>query len=254
MKIIDCNRETVYKILNAAFNSLETRPKLIELGVLRGDNAILLYEFLSPISLHLVDVWSSQPQIDYRTINRSRDWVSDPSEFDAYFGGSVYDQATFDRIYDSVLKRFKDKENIEIIRASTSDAYRMLSHSQFDLIYVDANHQYESVLDDLINFSKLLTTNGVLQLNDCCHSDLGVKQNLGVLEAAVKFCKMSGFVPLLLTNSDWSDVLLVHKNSQLAKLIDQVVVGSSLRFVEIPDQLLGAAIVRQGKLKNLSFL
>ena len=257
MKVLFAGREAIYGILRSSFETLGVQPRIAELGVLDGTNAARLRELIAPSAMFLVDAWSKDAFVDYRKANAHRSWVDDLDRYAEYFGGSLDDQATFDRLHDAVVARFSGLGDVKIIRSSTAGArdplLRSLNGDRLDLVYVDASHQYETVLDDLLMYGELVSADGALQLNDCCHSAAGVRQNLGVLEAAVKFCKMSDFVPALLTNTDWTDLLLVRRQSNLRRAIDEIVARSDLAFVEIPNQLLGAATVRYGKRANLSF-
>jgi hypothetical protein len=258
MKILFAGRDAIYAVLRACFDALGVRPGVAELGVLDGSNAARMLDLLSPSALYLIDAWSTDAFADYRRANAHRQWVDDLDRYAEYFGGPLTEQSTFDRLHDAVAARFAGEPSVRIVRAPTAagrDALRreLAEGAKLDLVYVDASHQYETVLDDLLMYAEVLSPDGALQLNDCCHSDAGVRQNLGVLEAAVKFCKMSDFVPALLTNGDWSDLVLVRRASRLRRVIDEVVAGSDIAFVEIPGALLGAATVRSGKRANLSF-
>ena len=89
-------------------------------------------------------------------------------------------------------------------------------------------------------YENLLSENGVFQLNDCCFSEAGMKQNLGVLEAVTRFIKMRNFVPIAITNSDWSDLILAKQGNKIIEIIDQNIELLPEKYVEVPDQLLGA--------------
>ena len=249
----------IYQVLSASFASISKRPRIMEMGVHSGKNAIRMHELLAPAEMVLVDSWSSAIFDDYMKSNGHRSWIVDPSNFSSYFGGPLNEQSTFDRLLDECHGRFAGLPNIRFIRSDTRAAAASIKTEDgalgsFDLIYVDANHQYETVLDDLLEYQDLLSADGCFQLNDCCHSVEGVKQNLGVLEAAVKFCKMADFVPVLLTNTDFTDVLLVKRGSKMKELIDRIVTMNDVSFVELPPQLLGALVVRSGRRSNLSFI
>jgi hypothetical protein len=257
MKVLNSNRVLIYQILDACFKACKVKPTIAEVGVLKGENAEVIDKIFSPESLYLIDAWSPEGFSDYNKNNAHRHWVADINEYAYYFGGSLSDQSTFDNLYQGVIERFETKDHVKIMRCSSFDAHRYLSDnitSAFHLIYIDASHQYETVLDDLMFYKDFLSHDGVLQLNDCCHSELGIKQNLGVLEAVVKFTKMTDYVPVAITNTDWSDVILVRKDSQLIPLIDQIINQSDISYVEIPPQLLGALKVRNGVKQNLSFI
>jgi hypothetical protein len=256
MKILQGSRVLIYQIADAVFKTSNISPCIIELGVLDGANAEVINQIMAPKELVLIDAWSTSSFNDYETNNDHRTWVNDMSEYAGYFQGSPKEQATFDQLYQKTIDRFEGKPNVRVIKGNSRAAMQAIAKfrpEKFDLIYVDAGHQYETVLDDLMDYSELLKDDGFFQLNDCCHSPDGLKLNLGVLEATIKFCKIKDFLPVLVCNTDWTDVLLVKKKSPMVDLIDQIVLNNTLAFVEIPPQLLGALTVRYGKTRNLSF-
>lgn len=230
----------------------------MELGVLRGENALQIHRALSPESLFLIDAWSSEVFIEYDRINSHRSWVTPIEQYSNYFGGSVFDQATLELLFEQTCRRFADIPNVQILRTDTRNAMKVLESQEvlprgIDFVYVDANHQYESVFDDLMLYSKIVSRNGVIQLNDCCHSEAGVRQNLGVLEAVARFVKMSNFVPVAMTNTDFSDLILANRGSQTQQLLHKVIDRAKIIYVEVPEQLLASARVR-GDRGNISFI
>ena len=82
---------------------------------------------------------------------------------------------------------------------------------------------------------------------------MGIKQNLGVLEASLNFCKRTNFIPVLISNTDWTDVLFARKDSIVLREIDKILNISNVTFVEVPFQLFGAMRVRNGVKPNISF-
>jgi hypothetical protein len=103
-------------------------------------------------------------------------------------------------------------------------------------------------------YQELLAPNGVMLLNDCCHSPDGVKQNLGVLEAVTSFLRRKDFSPVALTNTDWSDLILARRDSVMEAAIDDAITNSKIPFVDVPSQLLPSARVVYGaQRKNISF-
>jgi hypothetical protein len=257
MKVLIGNRELIYKVMAACFATVGVKPRVAEVGVLKGGNAQVMDTLLQPATLHLIDAWSKEPLQEYVKNNAHRAWTENISAFADYFGGPLDEQATFDSLYHEVVQKFADKPYVEIVRASSLDAAKILRERpqppRFDLLYLDASHQYETVLDDLLLYHEFVSEDGVIQMNDCCHSKDGIKQNLGVLEATVKFMKMSDFVSVLTTNTDYTDVLLVRRGSKMLGVIDNVVNANDITYVEVPPQLLGALTIRSGKRVNPSF-
>lgn len=259
MKVCITHRETFYHLLKAVFDACDKQPVVAELGVLRGENALKLYNALNPKEMVLIDSWSPAANDAYSPFDQLPPWVESVDEYAYYYGGPMYDMATYDTLYQECLSRFADKDNVTVIRAETIAAIDEIKIKtdidKFDLVYIDANHQYEYILRDLMYYQNLVTDDGFILLNDCCHSLQGTKQNLGVLEAMSSFIKRSDFIPVAVTNTDWSDVILVRKNSMMVQLIDVALANSDIPFVEIPHQLMPAARVVYGQQRiNLSFV
>ena len=55
-----------------------------------------------------------------------------------------------------------------LIRASSAQAanYFLQMDEKFDMIFIDADHRYEAVVEDLENYSKLLTEDGIFSGHD----------------------------------------------------------------------------------------
>ena len=258
MKVCEIDRNMMYSVLQHAFNALQISPRIIELGVCKGDNAQQLLERLSPSPLVLIDSWNAASIDDYSAFKQLPPWVDPPETYDFYFGGPIREQSTWDKLYDSCVQRFANNPQVQLLRSFSVEAVPLIrataGEAPFDLIYVDASHQYEFVLRDLMVFQDLLGPNGCFMLNDCCHSAEGLRQNLGVLEATSNFIKRSDFVPVALTNTDWSDVVLARKGSLMEQALHWTLVNSDIALVDIPAQLLPAArLVRGNQRVHLSF-
>lgn len=245
MKIVDCTRQGLYDIVSAAFQALAIQPAIIELGVHRGENAERLIGSLKPRHTILVDAWSAVTLKTYSHFEELPPWILPLTAFERYFGGSLSDQATFDRAHSATLDRFAGAKDLEVIRSDTIPAFEQIrgkiGKNSIDFIYIDANHQYDYVLRDLLYYKDLLTEEGVIMLNDCCHSQKGMNQNLGVLEAVGNFIKRTDFVPLALSSTDMSDLVLARSGSRIAKAVGDAFDRSDLFFVEVLPQLLPLA-------------
>lgn len=259
MKVCNTYRENMYHLLGAVFNALEKKPIVAELGVLRGENALKLHAALQPERLVLVDSWSKAANDAYSPFDQLPPWVEPVDTYDYYYGGSMFDDATWDRLYQECADRFVDKPEVTLIRSDTISGIDRIRQEtgieKFDLVYVDANHQYEYILRDLMYYQDLVGDDGIMMLNDCCHSVNGTRQNLGVLEALGSFIKRSDFIPVAMTNTDWSDVILVRRNSVMVKVLDMALTNSDVPYVEVPHQLVTAARVVYGAQRhNISFV
>lgn len=258
MKVCTTYRESFYHLLNAVFTAYGKKPVMAELGVLRGENALKLYQALSPEQMVLIDSWSPSANDGYCAFDQLPHWVEPVDSYAYYYGGPMHEQATWDKLHQECQDRFADMDNVTVIRADSFSAIDEIKPrtgiDTFDIVYIDANHQYEFILRDLMYYQELVGPDGFILLNDCCHSPNGTKQNLGVLEALSNFLKRSDFIPVAMTNTDWSDVILVRKNSIMVQLVDIALTNSDIPFVEIPHQLISAAKVVYGQQRiNISF-
>lgn len=259
MFVVNLNRTHLYKIVSMVFRSRNEPVKMAaEIGVLRGDNATEIYETLLPEQFWLVDAWSTTSAAEYASQNKHRWWVDDPSAHANYYGGKLDDPKTFEDLYSQVKRRFTEVPGVRILRCNSLEGAQKIKleckDKQLSYLYIDANHSFEAAFDDLMVYSELLEPEGVIQMNDVAHSQASVKQNCGVLEATVKFIKCGNFVPLILTNQDMADCLLVRKDSNILHQISSIVRSSDIKYVEVPHSMLGGArIYKYGKVENVSF-
>lgn len=259
MKVCDVQREMFFYVMASIFNAINVKPDIAEVGVHRGRNAMNMYNIIKPNKLVLIDSWDLRIIDAYSPFPEPAPWVNAPDAYDFYYGGSVRDQATHERNYNECKSAFAQFSNVHFIRSDSITAIGEIGKTtgieKLDLLYLDANHQYEYVLRDLMYYQQIMNDDGVILMNDCCHSEEGTKQNLGVLEALTSFIKRSDYIPVALTNTDWSDAILVRKDSIMEKYISQVITNSGISFVDIPHQLISAARVVYGtNRKNMSFV
>lgn len=253
MKVCETSRVGLYQLLSFAFKKMGVRPKLAEIGVLKGENAKVMFDLFEPEQLYLVDPWAPYQGLHY--FEEQPYYISENSEFvQGYFGGPINEPETFNKLYQQCLDRFQGSGNVSFVR---QDSYKGLDQvkeallrdyetDKLDLVYIDGNHEYNHVLRDLMYWQEFVSASGVLMLNDCCHNAAGFAINLGVLQAVITFIKQTDFYPILLTNTDWSDIVLVKKGSMMASMINEVVRNSNLGYVEVPHQLLGSMRVVNG--------
>jgi hypothetical protein len=235
-----------------AFSALNTRPLAVELGVLRGENARTLLDVLNPSRLLLVDSWSASLLArHYSPFDELPPWVMPVTEFGHYFGGPMTEQTTFDRLHHECVTRFIGEDRVQVLRGDTIAEFGRIRQALptgagVDLLYVDANHQYEFVYRELMHYAELWGPESLIMLNDCCHSRGGLRQNLGVLEAVSGFVKHGRWQPIALTATDYSDVVLARPGSTMADVFGKTLERSKLPYVELPHQLLPAARVVYG--------
>src|SRR5262245_38402521 len=248
MKVLPVDREIFYDLAKAAFDAMKISPIALELGVYDGQNARKIYDTLSPAKIYLIDGWDPDLVAKaYTPFEPPPGWINPLSAYSKYYGGDVSSQSTWDALYSKTLSQFSNVKNCTIIKAESrrgcAQLQQGLNGAKLDFAYIDGNHQYEYVFNDLMLYSQLCGGNSIIQMNDCCHSIIGSRQNLGVLEACVRFIKMSDWRPLAINLRNFSDLILVKNGSQIGKVMDNMIEASRVPYVDIPYQLLAASQV-----------
>ena len=113
----------------------------IEIGVERAEYSEKIIEIVSPKKLYLVDSW-----IDVMT-GKFRDEKESIRQ---------------EKNYQDVLLKFKNNNNVEIIRDSSQNASKKIEKDILDWVYIDADHSYEAVLNDLNLWGEKIKINGFI--------------------------------------------------------------------------------------------
>jgi hypothetical protein len=137
---------------------LERMPRnsvCAEIGVYRGDFSEQILRVVRPAALHLIDPWTYQPGETYR---------------DALYGGSKgVSQPHMDVVYESVRQRFTAAVQGDVVRLHrlpSNAAALQFADEYFDWIYIDGNHLYECVREDLALFSAKIKRGGYIAGDD----------------------------------------------------------------------------------------
>ncbi len=67
-----------------------------------------------------------------------------------------------DQIYENVCSLFASYPNVEILRMRSLDAAGLFPDEFFDYVYIDGDHSYEGVMQDLIHFLPKLKIGGLI--------------------------------------------------------------------------------------------
>ena len=116
-----------------------------ELGVRQGFNFGFMVEQQPKLGV-AVDVW-----LDDGTIGTN---------------DACYDQSGLDAQYERVKNWAKDKPFIQIVRKYTTEAVKDFPDEFFDFIFIDANHTYEGISQDLVDWWPKVKPGGVFSGHD----------------------------------------------------------------------------------------
>lgn len=206
-----------------------------EVGVYRGDFSQWILNTAKPSELYLIDNW----KFDVADHDRFRD----SAENFAGFSGKIHWQhfgddpnATQEQNYQHVKTRFAKAANVKVIRADSLEGMGQLPDRHFDVMYVDANHQYDYVLRDMMEAKKKLKSGGIMLMNDFYEGPGGVEQNLGVMAAVNTFVKRYGYHYVAMSHGSFADVALTDDPaSSLVREFLNNLKNSELVFIGISD-------------------
>ncbi len=122
---------------------------MAEVGCYAGESTKLFLESNKITKLYAIDIWDDKIG-NLGKINPNHDFT------------------IVERTFDENMSKF----NIEKLKMSLQEAIDFLP--LLDFIYIDANHDYEFVKDDIINALKKMKTNGIISGHDYNNESPGV--------------------------------------------------------------------------------
>jgi hypothetical protein len=169
-----------------------------EIGVFRGDNAARILELCRPSELHLIDPWYFDLDFDwFDPPERSPLWgeaARFARQLSAWAGvpQGQHVNEYFDSVYQAVAQRFAHDTRITIHRATSREVAQTISDGYLDAVYIDGDHRYEAVLEDLHLYDPKLADNGIFLGDDFCEHGIFENAQYGVISAVNKFMKRTG--------------------------------------------------------------
>jgi predicted O-methyltransferase YrrM len=149
--------------------------KGIELGVYRGKFTATLAKRAPNMELIGIDAW--------KTYGDYRDYSVDDLENHAY---------------QEALDRTKKFPNVKLLTAWSKDAASQFEDESLDFIFIDCNHNYEFVKEDLALWVPKIKPGGLV----CGHDYFVSNQpRYGVVRAVNEWCEINNISPLFI----WSD-------------------------------------------------
>jgi len=134
-------RAKLYILDRLRYFLLDTLPKngvAAEIGVYKGDFSKKIIDRTNPKKLYLIDPWKYETDDIYNS--------------SLYGGSKGKDQKNLDTMYADVYGRFIDEirnGKVEIIRSYSDEAATLIDNNSLDWVYIDGNHRYEFVKEDL---------------------------------------------------------------------------------------------------------
>ena len=122
---------------------------IMEIGCWKGSFSESLLKVFPRSKLILVDPWK----------------VSEKNK-ESWYGVNKNNQEFMEGIYKGVVNKFKGNKNVTIHRGTVKTFYESNLNKKLDIIYVDGDHSYEGVLDDLFYSDKLTDKDSIIAMDD----------------------------------------------------------------------------------------
>ena len=129
--------------------TLPSNITMAEIGCYAGDSTKLFMESNKVKTLYAIDIW-----VDALNLFKSK-WKE-------------HNFTSVEREFDEKLKDF----NIVKLKMTAKEAQDKLP--ELDFVYIDGNHNYEYVIEDIYVSLKKLKTNGIISGHDYCKESPGV--------------------------------------------------------------------------------
>jgi len=149
-----------------------------EIGVEAGDYSWELCRAIPGIQLYCIDPWEAYAR--YKDIR---------------------EQPKMDRLYSEAVARLS-KFNCKIIRKSSMEAVKDFAPESLDFVYIDANHDFEHVVNDIIHWSKIVRKGGIVAGHDYRTEDEKHRAPFHVIQAVTAYTDAYNIRPVFIVKKD----------------------------------------------------
>jgi len=168
--IVDINFDTRNEMLQYYCNKL-TNPKLLEIGVFKGDFLDYLVKHCKTGSIDAVDLFEG---------------VTCSGDVD----GNNVEHYDIGKSYTELLTKYTGMPTIQLFKSDSVKFLQSKEDNTYNIIYIDGDHSYNGVKNDLINAFSKIKNGGYIMGHDY---EMNMKKarnnyNFGVKEAVDEFC------------------------------------------------------------------
>lgn len=166
------------EMIRGLMSRLPLRPRVIEVGIGLGDFSAFILDTLSPSQFVAIDLFRMH-ELEWL-------WGRRTTEI---FSGLTHEQFFRNRFSSQI-----DRGQVKVLSGTSWDLLASLADSAFDLVYVDAGHDFASVMKDLEASLGCLAPKGVIVANDYTLYDPYLDVVYGVVQAVNRFVLDRDFI------------------------------------------------------------
>ena len=87
--------------------------------------------------------------------------------------------------------------NVTFLRKTSMDAVKLIDDESLDFVYIDGNHKFDFVMEDIIHWSRKVRSGGIV----ACH-DFHYGSNVEVVEAVNAYTRANHIDPWYVTKEN----------------------------------------------------
>jgi len=106
-------------------------------------------------------------------------------------GDEIKDEQRSEAIYLEAVERLKNF-NCEVVRKTSMEAIKDFEDNSLDFVFIDGNHEYEYVLEDITEWSRKVKVGGIVYGHDYTENK---NRKYGVIEAVNKYVSDNNINP-----------------------------------------------------------
>ena len=141
MNMTDADKQLLNAPRRAGIAMLEALPKHsvgAEIGVFHGGFSRLILDIVHPVALTLIDPWQWHKQ-----------WYVNHSVQEIELINSGGNTPEGEALYKGVVERFNKSPEVKVLRATSVEASQKFPDNHFDWVFIDGDHRYAPVRDDI---------------------------------------------------------------------------------------------------------
>lgn len=177
----------------------------VEIGTYQAEFANQIISHTKPDQFYAVDPYQYFPSEEDRTGNPGPEFQS---------------QDRLDKLALRIAETLANKSTpAELIREPSVTAAAKFADGSLDFVYIDGDHSYAGVTEDILAWYPKLRTGGVLAGHDYCPGNPQRGHVYGVIQAVDEFAEKNGYSNLT-TNTEPYATWFIQKGNKTDKLVD----------------------------------
>jgi hypothetical protein len=170
----------------------------VEVGVERGLYSETLCRENPQMKIYGVDPWESLDKCKLHPLQERTENHSSQTRCDKY--------------YEEAVRRLTPYPNSKILKEYSVTAVKKFADNSLDFVYIDANHQYQFVLNDITMWNQKVKTGGIISGHDYYNTAQGNPRKLRVKLAVDDYLKIFRIEPLfILSKDEWPSWMWVKQ-------------------------------------------